>query len=37
MARMALCGATKPLPMTPLAKANEAVVENALKAAGLLG
>ncbi len=36
MARMGLCGSTMRLPMTPLAQANEAVVEQALKAAGLL-
>jgi len=36
MARMGLCGGTMRLPMTPLAQANEAVVEQALKAAGLL-
>jgi len=36
MARMGLMGATLRLPMTPLAKANEAVVEGALRAAGLL-
>ncbi len=37
MARMGLCGGTLRLPMTPLAQANEAVVENALRASGLLG
>ena len=37
MARMGLMGGTLRLPMTPLDPANEAVVENALKAAGLLG
>jgi 4-hydroxy-tetrahydrodipicolinate synthase len=37
MARMGLMGPTLRLPMTPLAQANEAVVETALKAAGLLG
>ena len=36
MARMGLCGPTMRLPMTPLAKANEAVVEQALQNAGLL-
>ena len=36
MARMGLCGGTMRLPMTPLAQANEAVVEQALKSAGLL-
>ncbi|MBC7601039.1 MAG: 4-hydroxy-tetrahydrodipicolinate synthase, partial [Ramlibacter sp.] len=36
MARMGLCGGTLRLPMTPLASANEAVVEGALQAAGLL-
>ena len=36
MARMGLCGPTLRLPMTPLAQANEAVVEGALRAAGLL-
>ena len=36
MARMGLCGPTMRLPMTPLAKANEAVVEQALQSAGLL-
>ncbi len=36
MARMGLCQGTMRLPMTPLDKANEPVVENALKAAGLL-
>jgi 4-hydroxy-tetrahydrodipicolinate synthase len=37
MARMGLMGGALRLPMTPLAKANEAVVERALRAAGLLG
>ena len=36
MARMGLCKGTMRLPMTPLAKANEPVVEQALKSAGLL-
>jgi 4-hydroxy-tetrahydrodipicolinate synthase len=36
MARMGLCGGALRLPMTPLADANEAVVEGALRAAGLL-
>jgi 4-hydroxy-tetrahydrodipicolinate synthase len=36
MARMGLCGGAIRLPMTPLAAANEAVVEGALRAAGLL-
>ena len=36
MARMGLCGPTMRLPMTPLAKPNEAVVEQALQSAGLL-
>ncbi|GAA3998440.1 4-hydroxy-tetrahydrodipicolinate synthase [Comamonas faecalis] len=36
MARMGLCGPALRLPMTPLAQANEAVVEAALRAAGLL-
>ena len=36
MARMGLCGGTMRLPMTPLAPANEAVVESALRASGLL-
>jgi 4-hydroxy-tetrahydrodipicolinate synthase len=36
MARMGLCGGTLRLPMTPLAKANEAVVEAALKSSGVL-
>jgi 4-hydroxy-tetrahydrodipicolinate synthase len=37
MARMGLCGPTMRLPMTPLAAANEPVVEGALRACGLLG
>lgn len=37
MARMGLCGGTLRLPMTPLAAANEPVVEAALRASGLLG
>src|SRR3954464_15709152 len=36
MARMGLMGGALRLPMTPLAQANEAVVEGALRAAGLL-
>ena len=36
MARMGLCGGAMRLPMTPLASANEAVVEGALRAGGLL-
>jgi 4-hydroxy-tetrahydrodipicolinate synthase len=36
MARMNLCGATMRLPMTPLSPTNEAAVEGALRAAGLL-
>jgi 4-hydroxy-tetrahydrodipicolinate synthase len=36
MARMGLCGGALRLPMTPLTTANEAVVEAALRAAGLL-
>ena len=36
MARMGLCGPTLRLPMTPLSKANEPVVEQALQSAGLL-
>ncbi len=36
MARMGLCGPTMRLPMTPLLKTNEPVVEQALKSAGLL-
>ncbi len=36
MARMGLCGGAMRLPMTPLAQGNEAVVETALRAAGLL-
>ena len=36
MARINLCGGTMRLPMTPLTQANEAVVESALRATGLL-
>ena len=36
MARMGLCGGTMRLPMTPLATANEPVVEGALRASGLI-
>jgi 4-hydroxy-tetrahydrodipicolinate synthase len=36
MARMGLCGGALRLPMTPLAAANEPVVEAALRASGLL-
>ena len=36
MARMKLCGGTMRLPMTPLTQGNEAVVESALRATGLL-
>ena len=36
MARMNLCGGTMRLPMTPLTQGNEAVVESALRATGLL-
>ncbi|WP_406622845.1 4-hydroxy-tetrahydrodipicolinate synthase [Acidovorax sp. SDU_ACID1] len=36
MQRMGLCGGALRLPMTPLAQSNEAVVEGALRAAGLL-
>ncbi len=36
MSRMGLCGGTMRLPMTPLAQANEAMVESALRASGLL-
>lgn len=36
MARMGLCGGALRLPMTPLSKVNEAVVEGALRASGLL-
>ena len=36
VARMGLCGGAMRLPMTPLTQANEAVVEGALRAAGLL-
>jgi len=36
MSRMNLCGGTLRLPMTPLTQANEAVVESALRATGLI-
>ncbi len=36
MARMGLCGGTLRLPMTPLSRSCEGVVEGALRAAGLL-
>ena len=36
VARLGLCGPTMRLPMTPLTKANEPVVEQALRDAGLL-
>ena len=36
MSRMNLCGGTLRLPMTPLTQANEAVVESALRATGLV-
>ncbi|UUZ68602.1 4-hydroxy-tetrahydrodipicolinate synthase [Polaromonas sp. P2-4] len=36
MARMGLCGGTLRLPMTPLETANEAAVENALRACDLI-
>ena len=36
MARMGLCGGTLRLPMIPIAQSNEAVVEGALRSAGLL-
>lgn len=36
MARLKLCGAALRLPMTPLTQANEATVEGALRAVGLL-
>ncbi|MHA7599765.1 4-hydroxy-tetrahydrodipicolinate synthase [Alicycliphilus sp. T452] len=36
MQRMGLCGGAMRLPMTPLSQGNEAVVEAALRAAGLL-
>ena len=36
MARLGLCGPTLRLPMTELTAANTAVVEQALKSAGLL-
>jgi 4-hydroxy-tetrahydrodipicolinate synthase len=37
MARMGLMGGAMRLPMTPLSRGHEAVVESALRAAGLLG
>ena len=36
MARMELCGGTLRLPMTPLTQSNETVVEDALRACGLI-
>jgi 4-hydroxy-tetrahydrodipicolinate synthase len=36
MARMGLMGGALRLPMTPLSQGNEAVVEGALRAAGVL-
>ena len=36
MQRLGLCGGTLRLPLTPLAQANQTVVENALRAVGLL-
>jgi len=36
MARMGLCGGALRLPMTPLEASNEAAVENALRACGLI-
>src|SRR5206468_11650023 len=36
MARMGLCGGTPRLPMTPLETSNEAAVEAALRACGLI-
>jgi 4-hydroxy-tetrahydrodipicolinate synthase len=36
MARMGLCGGTLRLPMTPLDPSNEAAVEGALRASGLI-
>ena len=36
MARIGLCGGTMRLPMTPLTPSNEAVVESALRASGLI-
>ena len=36
MERMGLCGSTLRLPMTPLEPSNEAAVENALRACGLI-
>jgi len=36
MAKMKLCGPTMRLPMTPLTQSNEAVVESAMRATGLI-
>jgi len=36
MARLQLCRETMRLPMTPLTLANQAVLENALRASGLV-
>jgi 4-hydroxy-tetrahydrodipicolinate synthase len=36
MDRMGLCGGTLRLPMTPLETSNEAAVEGALRACGLI-
>ena len=36
MERLGLCGGALRLPLTPLSPGNHAVVESALKAAGLL-
>jgi len=36
MARMGLCGGTLRLPLWPLSAAQQPVVENALRASGLL-
>jgi 4-hydroxy-tetrahydrodipicolinate synthase len=36
MAKMKLCGPTMRLPMTPLTQTNEAVVEGAMRASGLI-
>ena len=36
MKRMGLCGSTMRLPMTPLSTGNEAIVESALRASGLI-
>jgi 4-hydroxy-tetrahydrodipicolinate synthase len=36
MSRLKLCGGTLRLPMTPLTQANETLVENALRATGLV-